>query len=404
MTYKTLLVISKFPPEYSGPGVRIPRLYKWLNEQEKKYEFMILCNGLEITKNEIYDYKGFPVRRVVAEWLQKLVNYIPFFPKFIKDKLVYQLEFFKTLFLLLCHRSYKNVDLYHIAGYSGGTAATLITAKIKAKPVLMELVTAEAPVRQKMLFLFKTPLLKKLRIIALTHNMVKKTLNFGVSSDLIWCRPNPIDEERFSMASQNEKRDLRKALSSFDEDKIILVSVAKIMPQKNQLLILKILPYLPEKFVALIAGPIIKEGPLFERDQAYLKNIEDFIVENNLQKRVQLVTDFVHAENYIKASDIYMMPAWNEGFGTPMIEAFACGLPVIANKNEPAFQEWINEGENGYLCDIHNPKEWAKAVKEVTLLSRNQCQKMSQDIQYKAGQSMIYAKYKDIIDQLIETN
>jgi len=61
-----LLVISKFPPEYSGPGVRIPRLYKWLENQGHKINLQILCNGIEYTKSQNYIHKGNKVRRVTA--------------------------------------------------------------------------------------------------------------------------------------------------------------------------------------------------------------------------------------------------------------------------------------------------------------------------------------------------
>ena len=70
----------------------------------------------------------------------------------------------------------------------------------------------------------------------------------------------------------------------------------------------------------------------------------------------------------MKAGDLYRMPAWNEGFGTPMLEVLGCGLPVIANKAEPAFREWIKPPENGALCDIKRPQEWAKAIENIALL------------------------------------
>ncbi len=62
-----------------------------------------------------------------------------------------------------------------------------------------------------------------------------------------------------------------------------------------------------------------------------------------------IVENFVKAEKYIKISDVYAMPAYNEGLGTPLLESIACGVPIVANSNEPSFKEWINNGENGYL-------------------------------------------------------
>ena len=105
----------------------------------------------------------------------------------------------------------------------------------------------------------------------------------------------------------------------------------------------------------------------------------------------------------MKLSDIYAMPAYNEGFGTPMIEAIGCGLPVIANKEEYAFQEWIVDGYNGFLCDIYDPRAWAKAIENAAEFSKEQCLDISKNIHKKAGQEVIYKEYKSIIKNLLQS-
>jgi len=158
---------------------------------------------------------------------------------------------------------------------------------------------------------------------------------------------------------------------------------------------------LPEDYTAVIAGPFVKEGPLYKRDREYVESMKKFIKQNNLSARVNLVLDFVNAEEYMKLGDVYVMPAWNEGFGTPMMEAMACGVPVVANSQEIAFQEWIEGGKNGYLCDIQEPEEWAQAIQKVVKFSEEKCLEMAERIREKAGQKAIYSHYEDIIDSLL---
>ena len=402
MTCKILLVISKFPPEYSGPGVRIPRLYESFRKNKELYNVAVLCNGIEQTKSETYTYNGLSVRRIGSRWTGKILSCISWLPERYKQGAIYQIEFIKTVSTFVVNQSYRDIDLFHVAGHSGSTAAALLLAYIKNKPVLLELVTANAPYRQNFLYTIKTPKLKRQKVITLTRDMKEKCLKMGLPAGQIWCRPNPIDETKFSKPSEKQKNILRTQLSPFQKDQIILTSVAKIMPQKNQFLILKTLVHLPEKFVALIAGPMIDEGPLYERDRAYFEDMKSFVTQNNLERRVHMVNDFVDARDYMQASDIYMMPAWNEGLGTPMIEALGCGLPVIANKDEPAFKEWIKNGENGALCDIGYPEEWAKAIEKTALFSQSQRRSISEHAHKNAGQSIIYVQYKDIIQKLLE--
>ena len=39
------------------------------------------------------------------------------------------------------------------------------------------------------------------------------------------------------------------------------------------------------------------------------------------------------------------------------------GLPVVATKGEPAFEEWIADGQNGFLFDS-SPIDLAKKIKD----------------------------------------
>ncbi|HPF47559.1 MAG TPA: glycosyltransferase family 4 protein [Emcibacteraceae bacterium] len=238
-------------------------------------------------------------------------------------------------------------------------------------------------------------------MIALTEKASLSCQKLGLSKDKIWRRPNPIDDQKFKI-EEGVKKDLRNSLTPFSEDQIVISNVAKIMPQKNQFLILEVLTYLPDQYVAVIAGPFIKEGSLYQRDKEYLDRMQAYIKDQNLQSRVCLITDFVDAEKYMKLSDIYAMPAYNEGFGTPMMEAMGCGLPVIANKDETAFQEWIIDGINGYLCDIKHPELWAQAVEKASKFSKEQCLDISENIRKKAGQEAIYGEYMAIITKLLQ--
>lgn len=399
-----LLVISKFPPEYSGPGVRIPRLYNWLKEKDPDVSLQVLCNGIENPRSEIYQHKGIPVRRIVASWLHRLFRVIPLLPARYRTTIIYQAEFLQTLCALMFSKTYKNTDFLHLAGHSGATAAALCWAKMKNIPVLMELVTEHAMPRQKGFLFFQTPIPDRFMVIALTSDKQEKCIKNETKRSDIWLRPNPISEEKFFMVSEKEKLKLRQKLSIFSDQNIVISSVGKMIPQKNQILIIETMKHLPTKFVAMIGGPLVADGPLKDRDIQYVQDMKDLIVEYELQGRVQLVPDFVSAEEYMKASDVYLMPAWNEGFGTPMLEAMGCGCPVVANKDEKAFQEWVVDGENGFICDIENPQDWAQAIENISQLQQERRIGISKDIHKKAGQKVIYAHYERIINQLMVEN
>ena len=61
---------------------------------------------------------------------------------------------------------------------------------------------------------------------------------------------------------------------------------------------------------------------------------------------------------------------WNEPFGMVMIEAFACGTPVLAFP-EGSVPEVVDHGRTGYLCD--DTESMAEAIGEIDRLDRGEC-------------------------------
>jgi glycosyltransferase involved in cell wall biosynthesis len=61
---------------------------------------------------------------------------------------------------------------------------------------------------------------------------------------------------------------------------------------------------------------------------------------------------------------------WNEPFGLVMIEALACGTPVLAFP-EGAAPEVIDDGRTGFLC--HDEAEMAEALDRVDTIDRHAC-------------------------------
>ena len=133
-----LIVVSKFPPEYSGPGVRIPRLYESIaKDLGAENNIEVICNGLERPHDEHYVHKGLPVHRLVCGLIRRGGFPFNLLPSKINIILAYNIETLKTLLALA--RLKTKPDLLHILGTSGGTAAALWWAKQHHIPTLIEI-------------------------------------------------------------------------------------------------------------------------------------------------------------------------------------------------------------------------------------------------------------------------
>lgn len=93
---------------------------------------------------------------------------------------------------------------------------------------------------------------------------------------------------------------------------------------------------------------IVGDGP--ER-----ANLEVLTKQNDLGANITFLGFLEeHSEVYglMKASKVFVQPSTREGFGLVVIEANACGLPVVTTSHsQNAARNLIIEGENGYLTE-----------------------------------------------------
>ena len=63
-----------------------------------------------------------------------------------------------------------------------------------------------------------------------------------------------------------------------------------------------------------------------------------------------------------RKSHIAILPSYREGLPKSLLEAAACGRPIIAT-DVPGCREIVRNGENGFLVPVKNPQQIAKAIK-----------------------------------------
>ena len=206
----------------------------------------------------------------------------------------------------------------------------------------------------------------------------------------IWCRNNPVDENRFNL--NYNKQELLRDLTPFKNNDIVLSIIANIIPRKNQLFCLQVLSRLPEKFKLIIAGPLKKENKM------YYDELIQFIKLNNLTERVHINCEFIHnIDEYMKLSDVFLFPSLSEGLGTPVLEAQACGTPVVANLINGITDKIIENGKGGFAIPL-NQELWAKKILNSLEIEQKDLKSNSSKILDKSSTKEIDTKYFKIIN------
>jgi len=147
-----------------------------------------------------------------------------------------------------------------------------------------------------------------------------------------------------------------------DSPQDYLLWLSKLTPPKGPAEAIEVAKKAGEKLI--LSGNLLKEyGDYFEYR---LKPLID-------GKQIQFVgaADFAKKIELFKNAKAFLYPIKRvEPFGLVVIEAMACGTPVIAYK-EGAMSELIKNGETGFL--VSNQEEMVEAIKKVHLIDRRKC-------------------------------
>jgi glycosyltransferase involved in cell wall biosynthesis len=70
--------------------------------------------------------------------------------------------------------------------------------------------------------------------------------------------------------------------------------------------------------------------------------------------------------DFFREADIFIYPSYSEGMPIAVIEAMACGLPVIATR-VGGLPDLVTDGINGILVDAGHPDQLMSALKSLSL-------------------------------------
>lgn len=139
------------------------------------------------------------------------------------------------------------------------------------------------------------------------------------------------------------------------------------------LVVSRIVPYKGIKEAIDIANQtglrLLIIGQVQDADKWYFENqikpfLNDKILFLGLLEAKQLV------KYYQKAKALLMPVFWEEPFGLSMIEAMACGTPVIALRRG-SIPEVVADGRTGFICDSIG--DMVKAVEKLDTIKRPSC-------------------------------
>lgn len=204
--------------------------------------------------------------------------------------------------------------------------------------------------------------LLEIRVLAMTkqaYNVLKPLIPKTVYA------PACIDAKRFCPHI--------KKYNVEDTDSLSILCVAKYQRRKN-------LDMLIRAF-----GRLVKMYPNFDLkltivgsvglSQAYRmehERLKDIVQQLDLESKVHLLYDVDHVKMPIiyNDADLFILPATQEPLGYAVVEAMACGLPIIVSSDVGA-SSYVYHGYNGYIITSLSERTITQAIE--SFIERDGC-------------------------------
>jgi glycosyltransferase involved in cell wall biosynthesis len=198
-----------------------------------------------------------------------------------------------------------------------------------------------------------------------------------VSNERIFILPNCVDLAQF----QPQQRNVALAFKYGLHSRRVILTMGRLEPgerYKGFDEVIEIMPILLKRFPDL-RYLIVGDGP----DRARL---ETKVAGLGLTASVIFTGYIPEAEkvSHYSLADVYVMPSVGEGFGIVLIEAAACGVPVVGSQADGS-REALLDGRLGHLVDPTKPNELIRTV--AGLLARAPARKRMDGLEIFSMQS-----------------
>ncbi|WP_353808024.1 glycosyltransferase family 4 protein [Agromyces sp. SYSU T00194] len=192
-------------------------------------------------------------------------------------------------------------------------------------------------------------------VVALTtHEAELLVEEYGRVRAPIHVIPNGVDTKRFRPPTETERHGARRD-AGIDDDRTVAVFIGHEFERKGLPIAIDALGGAPDATLLVVGGT----GDMIRRARARTRR-------NGVDGRVRFVGTQPDPVPYLWAADLLVLPSAYEANALVVLEALACGLPVVSTRVGFA-PDIIVDGENGFLVD-RDPASVAQRLDELDRL------------------------------------
>jgi teichuronic acid biosynthesis glycosyltransferase TuaC len=163
------------------------------------------------------------------------------------------------------------------------------------------------------------------RVLSVSEALKEVAVTLGTPSEKVRVIPNGVDADLFTPKAQAEAR---RALD-LPSGRPIILSVGALIEHKGHHRVIGRLPdvlrHHPDLLYVVVGG---------ERRDGWRRTVDDLVARRGLQNHVLLAGDQPHDRIpvWLAAADVFCLASRSEGWPNSVLEALACGKPVVATR------------------------------------------------------------------------
>lgn len=184
------------------------------------------------------------------------------------------------------------------------------------------------------------------------------------------------------------------------ENDILLLFIGFLVPRKNIPLLIELIKLLvidrPNTVMMIVGDDPYNKG--------HMKKYKDMIPRDLLDKNIIFTGYRKDVPQLINACDIFVFPSMGEGLPGVLMEAAACGKPIIASDIEGGTSDIVKHGENGFLAEPGNLESFLNYTKILidSDILRNEMGAASLEKIKTFDWNVVTSKYEVLYNSLID--
>ena len=230
--------------------------------------------------------------------------------------------------------------------------------------------------------------------VAITRGIAEELKANGVSPRSIVSIANTVDTLKFRPVRAFERSRLRQKLV-IPNKRVIITYTGRLVSYKGLPLLLRVAETMQSTFPEVGFVLVGSGGVDMHNCEAELKL---FVKAKGLEESVCFAGETGNVHEYLQVSDIFVLPSEEDAFPLALVEAMACGLPIVATR-VGGIKEIISDRQNGLLVEARDFQQLYQAISGLVrdpALSASLGTAAVQTVQERYSAGIIIQKYCEL--------